>query len=750
MIGLASCYEAFAVAPTATAMIAADHDVRVAWFGSAAELSEAKRLGLPPLELRAAPANERKLPALTRAAAFAAEVLGDADVAVTIGPSPFALALAQVAREGGRPVLRLNAGIRGGHRHTNFLLADHAASLRCVPTRQARHTLLREGAHTDSVHTVGSLLGEAVALALPNARANRSSSHLWLAIEHADTPRGAAGIKDLIELTEQAAARANLRVLAAPTVLRQALRDAGIDRNDDWFSADDAAAQLLAAREAAIIVTDSVGYQELAASLGIRCVALMTLAGRRNDLAQLGHIHESASCSQTGRIIDQALAAPQPSPLPSDGAAAKVCAALDAHLRHEPSTPIDRDLPTDTDASGRTFDDEETANVTQVLRAGTLNSTRGTFVHRFEREFADWLGVEHAIACTSGSAAVHCAIAALQLTAGDEVITTPITDMGALTPILYEGAVPVFADVDPTTLNVTAETIAAQLTDRTRAIVVTHLFGQPCELDAIVALAERHQLTVIEDAAQAFGATWNNRKVGTFGRLAAFSLQQGKHITTGEGGIVCTDDDELARRLFLFVNKAWGYGDPQPDHYFPALNYRMTELQGGVACGQLPKLDQVVANRRNIASALHDELLRHHGGPLAGLRLPSDPERGTHAYWKFPLLVDGSTVDGGAVALGQRLRQQGIACAPRYVQKPAFECQLFRDWHKSPVMSLPLSQNPRGATTGPLFDRANYPGAVRGLDDVIVLPINERYEVGHVVAISNAILAAHGELAGSS
>src|SRR5262245_42303946 len=291
-----------------------------------------------------------------------------------------------------------------------------------------------------------------------------------------------------------------------------------------------------------------------------------------------------------------------------------------------------------------------------VLQRGTLNSTRGTMVTTFEKRFAQWLGRKHAIACASGSAAVHCAIAALQLQPGDEVITTPITDMGALTPILYEGAVPVFADVDPVSLNVTVDSIRVQLTYRTRAIVVTHLFGLPCDLEPILAFAEQRGIPVIEDAAQAFGATVGARKVGTFGKLAAFSLQQGKHITSGEGGIVATDDDALARRVFLYVNKAWGYGDAKPDHYFPALNYRLTELQGAVLVAQLPKLDDVVARRRAVAAALRDAL-----AGVRGLTLPDDPPHGTHSYWKFAFQVDAAAIPGGAPALGKRMQTAGVA-----------------------------------------------------------------------------------------
>ncbi len=393
-------------------------------------------------------------------------------------------------------------------------------------------------------------------------------------------------------------------------------------------------------------------------------------------------------------------------------------------------------LPSDGDHTGRTLGEEEIELLTQVIRSGTLNSTRGTFVNRFEKAFAAWLGRKHAIACASGSAAVHCTIAALGLRPGDEVVTTPITDMGALTPILYEGGVPVFADVDPRTLNVTADSIRAQLTARTRAIVVTHLFGLPADLDAILQLAEAHQLPVIEDAAQAFGATWRDRKVGTFGALGSFSLQQGKHITTGEGGIVVTDDDAMARRIFLYVNKGWGYGDAKPDHYFPALNYRLTELQGAVAVAQLPKLDAVVARRREVAAQLRAALR-----DVPGLVLPQDPARGTHSYWKFAFFVDPHQVPGGARALGKRMQGDGVACAPNYIQKPAFECELFRDWRQSPVTWLPLQQNARATGPQPPFTSAGYPGALQALDSVIVLPINERYEPVHIAHVAAVIRA---------
>src|SRR5438105_12190019 len=244
-------------------------------------------------------------------------------------------------------------------------------------------------------------------------------------------------------------------------------------------------------------------------------------------------------------------------------------------------------LPSDQDSSGRDLGAEELELLEQVIRSGTLTSTNGAFTRTLEERFAATLGVKRAYACASGTAAVHVAVAALDPNPGDEIVTTSITDMGALTPILYQGAIPVFADVDVKTCNVTAASIEARLSERTRAIVVTHLFGNPCDMPAIEELAAARGIPLIEDCAQAYLARSRGRLVGTIGAVGCFSLQQGKHITTGEGGLVITDDDALARRMRLYVNKAWPYGEASPDHEFLALNYRMTELQGAVARAQL-------------------------------------------------------------------------------------------------------------------------------------------------------------------
>lgn len=232
-------------------------------------------------------------------------------------------------------------------------------------------------------------------------------------------------------------------------------------------------------------------------------------------------------------------------------------------------------------------------------------------------------------------------------------------------------SVPGFADVDPHTYNVTAQTIEARLTSKTKAIIVTHLFGNPCDMNEIMEPANHHNIPVIEDCAQAFLTSYDDHYVGTIG---CFSLQQGKHITTGEGGVVVSDHEEYACRMFLFINKAWGYGDAQPDHYFLALNYRMSELQGAVALAQLSKLDGVVESRVRTADALTSALQG-----LPGIETPQVTNGGVHTYWKYCLRIDENAIVDGAVGLGGKLREKDIACAPRYIQKPAFKCQVFSE-----------------------------------------------------------------------
>ncbi len=391
-------------------------------------------------------------------------------------------------------------------------------------------------------------------------------------------------------------------------------------------------------------------------------------------------------------------------------------------------------LPNDQDATGRSLGADELGRLADVITSGTLTSTKGVQVPELEERFAALLGARSATACSSGTAAVHAAIAAIDPEPGDEIVTTAITDMGALAPILYQGAIPVFADVDPRTGNVTAASVADRLSERTVGVVATHLFGNPCDVEAIRRVADDRGIPVIEDCAQAFLARRAGRLVGRIGSIGCFSSQQGKHITTGEGGIVISDDPGFARRVRLFVNKAWPYGEENPDHEFLALNSRMTELQGAVANAQLDKLEAGVAQRVAMADLLTRDL---DGTP--GVTPPVVRDDDVMTYWRFPLLVDGGVVPGGPRALAAELRLGGIASAPRYIQKPAFACAVMRDQRTFGDSRWPFTLARPEAVD---YRSEWFTGTHAFLDNVLVLPWNERYETQHVELLGAAIRVA--------
>jgi dTDP-4-amino-4,6-dideoxygalactose transaminase len=272
-------------------------------------------------------------------------------------------------------------------------------------------------------------------------------------------------------------------------------------------------------------------------------------------------------------------------------------------------------------------------------------------------------------------------------------------------------------------------------------VIVTHLFGNSCDMDPILELCKQRNLPVIEDCAQAFGTTYKGRHVGTLGAIGCFSLQQGKHMTTGEGGMVVTRDPQLARRMVLFSDKAWGYGDAKPDHYFVAPNYRMTELCGAVALAQLQKLPAMVKARVDMAARLTDAIRG-----VAGVYAPAVRAEVRHTYWKYPLRIDPKIIRGGADALGAKLKAQGVFAAPRYIQKPAFECQVLRDRVSFGKSHFPWEGAHRAGEPEVRYDSAETPGTTEALACVVVLPWNERYTAEHVDFIARVIRRAAEEL----
>lgn len=288
------------------------------------------------------------------------------------------------------------------------------------------------------------------------------------------------------------------------------------------------------------------------------------------------------------------------------------------------------------------YDDDEIAAVQQVLTSGRVNYWTGTEGREFEREFADYVGVDHGVVLANGSVALELALRALDIKAGDEVIVTPRTFIASASSIAVCGATPVFADVDRDSQNITAETIAPRISNRTRAIILVHLAGWPCDMAPILELAKQHDIRVIEDCAQAHGATYEQHPIGSFGDVAVFSFCQDKIITTGgEGGMLVTRSKQLWEKAWAYKDHGKSHAavyDPKPSHDIAfrwihesfGSNYRMTEMQAAIGRIQLRKLDDWVNRRRRNAQVLIERLSR-----ILALRVPTPEDRMCHAYYKF-------------------------------------------------------------------------------------------------------------------
>jgi perosamine synthetase len=376
------------------------------------------------------------------------------------------------------------------------------------------------------------------------------------------------------------------------------------------------------------------------------------------------------------------------------------------------------------------FDEREVALVSQAIRSQNLFGLGGPMVTEFERRFAALYGADLAVASTSGTAAIHIAIGAINPEPGDEIITAPITDGGTIVPILYQNAIPVFADIDRT-YNMDPASVERQITPRTKAILVVHLFGNPCDMDAMVDIARRHGLWLIEDCSQAHQTTYKGRLLGTLGDVGCFSLQQSKHMTTGDGGVTITNNLALANRLINFRDKGWnrqpGWG---PRTYeFLAPNYRMTELQGAVGIVQTEKVRAVVARRNELGDLLTAEI-----SGIEGLEAAPTTEGGKHTYWLYPLRVTG----WDAEAFARALNAEGIPAGAHYIGAPIFLCMAAL-WDKQTfgTSGYPLRGGPGGRSVE--YTRGQCPQTERGLKELVTLFIHEQMTEEDILDMAKAI-----------
>ena len=277
--------------------------------------------------------------------------------------------------------------------------------------------------------------------------------------------------------------------------------------------------------------------------------------------------------------------------------------------------------------------------VLEAIDEGVLMCTRGSMVKRFEEGLKARFGARHAIMTTSGTAAIQTALAAVGVEEGDEVITTAIADAGTFMSILMLHAIPVFADLSPDTVSGAPDAVAAVITPRTKAVLVVHMAGIVADMDAFLALGEARGVAIVEDCSQAHGATWRGKCVGTMGRIGAFSMNESKHMSTGDGGFILTDDDETAHVARLLIDKAYVRGPTERGEEmmaFAAINNRPNCQSAAIALAQLERLDENIARRTQIADRYYAEL-----ADLRDLRFPRIPEHSKPAWWPVPVLYTG-------------------------------------------------------------------------------------------------------------
>ena len=318
------------------------------------------------------------------------------------------------------------------------------------------------------------------------------------------------------------------------------------------------------------------------------------------------------------------------------------------------------------------IDQDDIDAVVEVLKSDYL--TTGPVIEEFESQFADYVGARYAVAVSNGTAALHAACFAAGIGPGDEVITSPMTFAASANCILYQGGKPVFADIDSKTYNIDQGEIKKKITEKTTAVIPVHYTGQPCDLKEIYQIAKKHNLIVIEDAAHALGATYKGEKIGNckYSDMSIFSFHPVKHITTGEGGMITTNDKDLFDKLILFRNhgitkKHENYlNDYQGPWYHEqqmlGFNYRMTDIQAALGISQLKKIDMFVQKRRGIAEIYKRELC-----DIDWIKLPYQKDERESSWHLYMIQVDEEKLGRSRREVFGYLRDKGLGVQVHYI-----------------------------------------------------------------------------------
>jgi len=317
-----------------------------------------------------------------------------------------------------------------------------------------------------------------------------------------------------------------------------------------------------------------------------------------------------------------------------------------------------------------TFGERELELVTDCVRSGWVSSA-GRYLDEFERRWAEYCGMKHGVAVSSGTAALDVAVSCIRLQPGDEVILPSFTIVSCAQAITRNGGLPVLVDCDPETWCLDVDQVAARITARTRAIMPVHMYGHPADMDPLREMADRHGLVLIEDAAEAHGAEYKGRRCGGLGDISCFSFYANKIITTGEGGMVLTDDDDWAAHARSYRNLCFR-SERRFYHEELGENYRMTNMQAALGVAQLDRVDEIVAHKRTMAAAYSERL-----ASCEALQRPVEREWARSTFWMYGVVLkaDCGTAPAQAAELVQRLQARGVQTRPFFLgmhEQPAF------------------------------------------------------------------------------
>lgn len=340
--------------------------------------------------------------------------------------------------------------------------------------------------------------------------------------------------------------------------------------------------------------------------------------------------------------------------------------------------------------------ESEIAAVTAVLRTSHLSL--GPQMEVFERAFADYVGTPHAVAVSSGTAGLHLCIRALGIGEGDEVIVPSFTFIAAANVIRYEHAMPVFVDIDAESLNMSPAGIERAITPKTRAILAVHTFGRPAEMAAILDIAQRHELAVIEDACEAIGAEYDGKKIGSFGDAAVFGFYPNKQITTGEGGMVVTRRSELAKRIRALRNQGRYDSEDWLQHAEVGYNYRLSEINCALGLAQLNRIDEILQRREQVARLYQTALADMDDVVLPALEIP----RGRISWFVYVVRLDATFADDARDSIVAALTAAGIGCG-RYFA-PVHMQPSYVAWRSSSPLPVTEAQACRTMAL-PFFNR---------------------------------------------